>query len=123
MKTLLHKHTISFRHALEGLQWALQTQPNYRIHAIISILIIIAGLIFDISHIEWLIIIMTITMGLVVETLNTGLESATDAITKEWRQEIKIAKDVAAAAMLTFAIGATTIAALVFLPKILMLFT
>jgi diacylglycerol kinase (ATP) len=62
-----------------------------------------------------------ITMGLVIETFNTGLEATTDAITKEWREEIKIAKDVSAAAMLTFAVGAVIIAGMIFIPRIMML--
>lgn len=70
---------------------------------------------------EWLMVIFLITMGLVIETLNTGLEATTDAITKEWREEIKIAKDVSAAAMLTFAVGALIIASMIFIPKIIVL--
>jgi diacylglycerol kinase (ATP) len=53
--------------------------------------------------------------------LQTGLEATTDAITKEWREEIKIAKDVSAAAMLTFAVGAVIIAGMIFIPRIMVL--
>lgn len=121
MKTPFHKHTISFKHAYDGVLWALQTQPNYRIHIVFSTIAVFLGLSLGISYYEWLIIIFLMTMGLVIETLNTGLEATTDAITKEWREEIKIAKDVAAAAMLTFAMGAVVITAMIFVPKIIML--
>ena len=53
------------------------------------------------------------------EMINTALESITDLVTQEWRQEAKIAKDVAAGMMLTVAIGAVIVAALILLPKIL----
>lgn len=59
-----------------------------------------------------------ITVGLVVETINTGLEQTTDAIDRKIREDIKIAKDVAAAAMLIYSMGAAAIALMIFLPKI-----
>lgn len=113
-----HKHSISFKHAYDGVLWALRTQPNYRIHIVFSTIAVFLGWTLAIDYYEWLIIILLITMGLVIETLNTGLEATTDAITREWREEIKIAKDVAAAAMLTFAVGAVIIAVMIFVPKI-----
>jgi len=121
MSPLLHKHTISVQHALDGVVWALKTQPNYRIHLVLSFLVVCFGFFFSISYVEWLIVIMLITLGLVIETLNTGLEATTDAITREWREEIKVAKDVAAAAMLTFAIGSIVISSIIFIPKIVAL--
>src|SRR3989344_2347744 len=122
MQKTLHRHTISVRHALDCVKWVLNTQPNYRIHTLISLLVIAAGIFFRISELEWIIITILISFGLVVETLNTALEATTDAITREWRLEIKVAKDASAAAMLTFAIGATLIALIIFIPKLLALF-
>ncbi|MBP9816253.1 diacylglycerol kinase family protein [Candidatus Woesebacteria bacterium] len=113
-----HKHSISFKHAYDGVLWALRSQPNYRIHIVFSTIAVFLGWTLAIDYYEWLLIILLITMGLVIETLNTGLEATTDAITREWREEIKIAKDVAAAAMLTFAVGAVIIAVMIFVPKI-----
>lgn len=121
MSVKMHKHSISFKHAYDGLLWAMRTQPNYRIHIILSTIAVFLGLALKIAYYEWLIIVLLITVGLVVETLNTGLEATTDAITKEWREEIKIAKDVAAAAMLTFAVGTIIITSMIFIPKIMLL--
>ncbi|MCS6956531.1 MAG: diacylglycerol kinase family protein [Patescibacteria group bacterium] len=115
---MLKYHTISFKHAWDGVVWALKTQPNYRIHLFLSFLSIIAGIYFKISYFEFLLIIFLITVGLVVETINTGLEQTTDAIDKKIREDIKIAKDVAAAAMLIYAFGASIIALIIFIPKI-----
>lgn len=117
----MHKHTISFKHAYDGVLWAMRTQPNYRIHIACSTIAVFLSLALSISTQEWITIILVITMGLVVETLNTGLEATTDAITREWREEIKIAKDVSAAAMLTYAVGALIIASMIFVPKIIAL--
>lgn len=63
-----------------------------------------------------LIIIFTIILGLSAEMINTSLESMTDLITREWRQEAKIAKDVSAGMMLVVSIGAVIIAVIIFLP-------
>lgn len=118
MRRLIHRHGVSFKNAFAGLFWALSTQPNYRVHFILSIFSIFAGIYFWISYFEWLIIFVLITIGLVIETLNTALESTNDAITREIRPEIKIAKDVSAAAMLIFAIGSSIIAFFIFFPKL-----
>ena len=77
------------------------------------------GWYFEISNIEWTIIIFTILLGLWAEMMNTSVEAMTDLITKEWNEEAKIAKDVAAGSMLTVAIGALIVAVLIFMPKIL----
>lgn len=119
---ILKRHTISFKHAWDGVVWALKTQPNYRIHLFLSLLSLLGSFYFRVSYSEFLLIIFLITVGLVVETINTGLEQTTDAIDKKIREDIKIAKDVAAAAMLIYAIGAFIIACLIFIPKIINLF-
>ena len=118
MKKMLHAHRISFKNAYAGMKWAFFTQPNYRIHFLLSIISIGAGIFYSISNFEWLTIFMLITIGLVIETVNTALECTNDAITTKIKPEIKIAKDVAAGAMLIFAIGAASIAFIIFFPKI-----
>lgn len=118
---MLRHHTISVRHALDGLIWSLKTQPNYRIHLFLSALSIIASFFFKITYIEFILVIFLITVGLVIETLNTGLEQTTDAIDRKIREDIKIAKDVAAAAMLIYAVGATIIGAMIFVPRLIAL--
>lgn len=115
---MFRRHTISIKHALDGLIWSLKTQPNYRIHLFLSLISLIFSFVYKISYFEFLLILFLITVGLVIETINTGLEQTTDAIDKKIREDIKIAKDVSAAAMLIYAIGAIIIALIIFLPKI-----
>ena len=116
---MFKKHTISFKNAFNGLVWTLKTQPNYRIHLSLSLLAIILGFWLKISYIEFLLIIFLIMVGLVIETINTAIESTTDAIDTKIREDIKISKDVSAAAMLIYAIGAVVIALMIFVPKLL----
>jgi diacylglycerol kinase len=120
---MIRKHTISFKHAFEGLVGAFSTQPNYRIHLVLSLLSILAGSYLRISSIEFIIIGLLITVGLVIETINTAIEETCDAIDITIRPDIKVAKDAAAAAMLIFAIGASVLAACIFIPHIISLFS
>ncbi|MFZ2025790.1 MAG: diacylglycerol kinase family protein [Microgenomates group bacterium] len=119
---MLRKHTISFKHAFDGLVAALSTQPNYRIHLFLSALAIGGGFFFQIRYEEFLIIGLLVTMGLVIETVNTAIEETCDAIDEAIRPDIKVAKDTAAAAMLVFAIGSAVLAGVIFIPRIIQLF-
>lgn len=116
---MFKKHTISFKNAFNGLVWSLRTQPNYLIHLSLSLLAIAMGFWLKISYTEFIIIIFLITVGLVIETVNTAIEAATDAIDTKIREDIRITKDVSAAAMLIYAVGATIIALMIFIPKII----
>lgn len=111
-------HTISFRHAWDGLIYAIRTQPNFIIHLVISTLVITAGVLFALSPIEWIILSFTISLGLVIELINTSIESVVDLITDHYHPLAKIAKDTSAAAMLVYALGSIIIASLIFLPKL-----
>lgn len=119
MKQLIHRHTISFYHAFSGLFWAISTQPNYIVHIFLSLLSLGAAWYFHIAPYEFLTILVLITMGFMMETVNTALEQALDCVSLERRADIKIAKDVAAGAMLIFAIGAGLIASYIFIPYII----
>ena len=115
---MLHNHTISFKHAFDGLMWSLKTQPNYRIHLFLSIVALLGSWFFHITETQLIIVVFLITVGLVIETINTAIEQTTDAIDTKWREDIKLAKDLGAAAMLIFAGGAFVISCIIFLPKI-----
>ncbi len=112
-----------FKHAGDGLLWAIRTQKNYRVHLALSIVAVILGLVLKLQADEWAIVFLLITIGLTVEAINTAIESTNNAISHEWSKEIKIAKDVSAAAMLTYALGATTVASLIYVPKLLLFFS
>jgi diacylglycerol kinase len=121
VNNILKKHTFSIKYALEGMLWAFRTQANYRIHFLFSLAALIGSYILKVSYEEWLIVLMLIFIGIMVEAINTAIELTTDAIDKEWRTDIKLAKDVSAAAMLIFSLGALIIACIIFVPKIILL--
>ena len=115
---MIRKHTISIKNAWNGLKWSFSTQPNYRVHLFLSLLAIVGGIYFNISQGEFLTIFVLITLGFSIETVNTAIEETTDAIDTKIRPDIGLAKDVAAGAMLVFAIGALIISGIIFLPRI-----
>lgn len=112
----MRKHAISFRNAFAGLWWAIKTQPNFRVHLVLAALAVLLSAYLGITRYEWVLIVFTIVLGLSAELVNTALESMTDLITTEWRQQAKIAKDVSAGMMLVTAAGAVAVAVFVFLP-------
>jgi|SRR3989344_8755125 len=119
MGKALRRHHISMKHAFAGVRWALLTQPNFRVHLFFSAVALIIGWYVNLSRSEWVLLVFTIFWGLSAEMMNTAIESLSDLITREWRKDIKIAKDVAAGMMLTVAIGALVVAYLLLIPKLL----
>ncbi len=120
MLARIRRHTVSFKHAAEGIIYTFKSQPNFRFHTIAMICVILAGIYFEISYFEWLALIFTFNMVLVSEMVNTAIESVVDLVTKEIRVEAKIAKDVAAGMVLVSAVCAIAIGIYIFLPKILL---
>lgn len=119
MREAIRKHHISFKTALAGVAWAIRTQPNFRVHLALSAMALIGGWLFRVTSLEMLILVFTIVLGLSAEMVNTSIEAMTDLITREYRSEAKIAKDVSAGMMLITAVGALIVAAVIFLPHIL----
>ena len=121
-RSFRHRHTISFRHAFDGIVYAFNSQPNLKIHFLIATCVLIAGWIAKITPVEWLFIIVAIFMVLIAEMVNTAMEQTVDLITKEWRENAKFAKDVTAGTVLFAAIGSVVIGLIIFIPHLIALF-
>jgi diacylglycerol kinase (ATP) len=104
----------SFVHAFHGGQHLLATQANARIHLAATVLVVGAGVWFQVALIDWLALVLAIGMVWAAEALNTALELLGDEISLEKRARIGQAKDVAAFAVLVTAIIAVIAAGLVF---------
>lgn len=109
----------SFKYAFQGVFSAIKTERNLKIHISIMILVIIAGIFLKISKMEWIICI--ILFGLVIggEMLNSAIETVVDIAMPEINPKAKFAKDVAAGAVLIFAISSAIIGLIIFIPKII----
>jgi len=106
----------SFHYALQGIHYAFRNQQNVRIHLIIGIIVIAAALFFRVNPFEMGIISVMILLVIATEMVNTAIEMMVDLITKEHREEAKIAKDVASGMVLITVLGAVIVGLLIFLP-------
>lgn len=109
----------SFSFAFVGIGFLLRAEPNMRIHLAAAVAAVTAGAWLQIAMADWRWIVAAIAMVFVAEALNTGVEQACNAVSREHRAEIKVAKDVAAAAVLIAALAALLIGTSVLGPYVL----
>ena len=115
--TLLH----SFRFACEGIAHAFTTQRNFKIHAAISAVVLIAGFVLRISSEQWAIVAVTVALVFQAELFNTALEAVVDHVSPEFHALAKVAKDCAAGAVFITAVISVVVGALLFAPPLLAL--
>jgi len=108
----------SFKYAFLGVWHVVRTQRNARIHLSVALVVIVLGLWLGLDRIEWAIIILTIGVVLAAEAFNTVAESAVDLATAEVHPLAKIAKDVAAGAVLVTAMAAVIVGLLILGPPL-----
>jgi diacylglycerol kinase len=113
----------SFGYAFEGLGHAWRTQRHLRIHIALALLAAGAAMLLGISTAEWAALLAVMTMVIALELVNTVVEAAVDIASPGFHPKAKVAKDVAAAAVLVTAIGATLVGAAIFIPRAVALLT
>lgn len=104
----------SFNYAFEGILYAFKTQRNMKIHFGVTIAVLAISLFFDLTRVEILLLFSTISMVIITEMINTSIETAIDLITDKYHVFAKIAKNVAAGAVLIASINAVIVAYLIF---------
>jgi diacylglycerol kinase (ATP) len=104
----------SFNFAFEGIIHVLRTQRNMRAHFLIALAVLIAALGFDVGRLELIALLLSITFVLITEMINTAIEGAIDVSTTAFDPMAKLAKDIAAGAVLIAAINAIAVGYLVF---------
>ncbi len=112
----------SFKYAFEGIHYAFKNDQNLLAHLLVAFLVINASMALRVSPYEMGILGLTIMMVIIAEMVNSAIEKMVDLITKEHRQEAKIAKDVSAGMVLLTAIAAMIIGTLIFVPYLIKLF-
>jgi diacylglycerol kinase (ATP) len=104
----------SFNYALEGIIHVLRTQRNLRIHFAIAIVVIAAAAALGVERLELIALLIVIAFVLVAEMVNSAIEGAIDAATTSFDPNAKLAKDVAAGAVLISTVTAIAVGYLVF---------
>jgi len=113
----------SFKYAFSGISYVLKTSRNFKIQLIFAVTILMIGFLLQITPSNYVILIATIMSVLILEILNTSIESIVDLVVKkEFSGLAKISKDTSAGAVLLASINSVIIAVYIFVPKIKLLF-
>lgn len=118
MKKLIKR----FGFALNGWRLFFKTEQNGQLQLLAAVAVIIAGFILQIDKIEWLFILLCIGLVLALEMINSVIEKLADHVHPQWHPQIKWVKDAAAGAVLWAAFISAIVGAIIFLPKIIILF-
>lgn len=109
----------SFKAAFEGIACTYKKEQNIKIHTIVSIVVVLGGILFNINYIEWLVCLVLIGFVLMAEFFNTAIEYVVDLASPNIHPLAKAAKDTASAGVLMMAIISAIIGCVIFVPKII----
>ena len=112
----------SFNFAIEGLISALKNEKHMKVHILAAIIIVILAIVINASKVEILIISLSVSFVIITELVNTAVEAIVDLVSPERHPLAKLAKDVAAGAVLVAAINALCVGYLLFYDKLLDIF-
>ena len=112
----------SFKYAIEGIISSFRTERNMKIHVLAMIIVIILSFVLKLDKTEWCFIIIAIISVISAELFNTAIETVVDMVSPERNSKAKLAKDIAAGAVLVVAMGAAIMGVMIFGPKIINIF-
>lgn len=104
----------SFRYAIRGIAAGIKSERNMRIHIVVAVYMLSLAAFFGLPAEHWALLLLTIGSVMSAELVNTAVEKISDTVTQEYHPLIKLAKDVAAGAVLITAIIAAVIGVLLF---------
>ncbi len=110
----VHNLIESFNYAIEGIIHAFKSQRNMKIHFTIAFLVLSGSVFFDINRFELIILFSSIAFVIAMELINTAIEATIDLISEEFSIQAKIAKDLAAGAVLMASANAILVGYLIF---------
>ncbi|MCL5037448.1 MAG: diacylglycerol kinase [Chloroflexi bacterium] len=107
------RFTDSVNHAVDGIIHAFRAERNLRIHFGVALFVLVLSLWFDLKPVEVILLFSAIVLVLITEMINTSIETIIDLLTLSHHEKARIAKDVAAGAVLIACIYAVVVAYLV----------
>ncbi|AHW60502.1 diacylglycerol kinase (ATP) [Draconibacterium orientale] len=110
----LAKRLHSFENALNGIWHLWKKEINFRIHIFAGILVAALGWLVEITRTKWMMIIVCVGIVLGAEAFNSAIERICDVVSPEKNRQIKIIKDISAAAVLIVSVMAAIIALVIF---------
>ena len=114
---------LSFKYAFSGIKYTFKNSRNFKIQVILAFFSLFLGSIFQFDNSDYLILLLTIFSVLILEILNTSIESLVDLLVKKKFSNLaKISKDCSAGSVLLASINSVIIGLYLFIPKIKLLF-
>ena len=114
---------ISVRYAFNGIKYTFKNSRNFKIQVLFAFFSLMLSYILKLDKSDYLILLGTIFSVLILEILNTAIESLVDLVVKNnFSNLAKISKDCSAGAVLLASINSVIIGLNLFLPKIKLLF-
>ncbi|MEK5038881.1 diacylglycerol kinase family protein [Sporosarcina sp. FSL K6-3457] len=113
----MRKFFKAFDYAWSGILYGIKAERNLKFHLLATVIVLVAGLFTGLSVMEWCIVLLLIGGMLALEMMNAAIERVVDLVTMESRPLAKHAKDLAAGAVLIYAIISAVIGWLIFIPK------
>lgn len=118
-----HRGLQTFKDAFRGIVSVAKTEFNFRIHLVGLVVVIVLGWLLEVVAMEWIALTLCVGFVLLAEILNTALEYLADTVHPEADPGIGKAKDASAGAVLVASLAASTVGAIIFLPKLWILLT
>ncbi|MCD1146864.1 diacylglycerol kinase [Peptoniphilus sp. KCTC 25270] len=109
----------SFNYAVQGIISSITTERNMKFHYLAAIGVILFSLLFNLSRIEFMLLLFAVTLVVVMELMNTAIERTIDMITQEYHPVAKLVKDISAGAVLIVSLNAAVIAYILFFDRII----
>ena len=109
----------SVRDCLNGFSYIISSEHNFKREIALGILALVLSVVLKVTKIEFIIILLVISLVIVSEVFNTSIEKVVDLYTKDYNEIARIAKDVSALAVLTMCIFALMVGGIIFIPKII----
>lgn len=113
----MRKFFKAFVYAWNGIVHGVKRERNLKFHVLATVIVIIAGVLTKLTRMEWFIVLMLIGGMLALEMMNSAIERVVDLITSKRHPLAQQAKDLAAGAVLVYAIISAVIGLLIFVPK------
>jgi diacylglycerol kinase len=110
-----------FADAFRGIRLGMREQSSFRVHHASAFAVLLAAWFFQLAAWQWTALLICITLVMTAEMFNSALERLAQAVDPGFNPHVGAALEIASAAVLLSAIGASTVAAVVFLPELLSL--
>ena len=108
----------ALKNSMNGIKYAFKSGRNLKIQLVFALIAIVASIVFNLSFLEWTVVLILIFLVLFAEMMNTVIETVVNMITTEYNENAKIAKDVAAGAVTLCAICSVILGLIIFIPKL-----